>query len=122
MGVYEALGSGILGDEKVVKENIRIIFNWYLSFTQSKLWCISQQLNRNVDLHRIAGWYNLFNTVRPGRDSRKEVGEIKRNLEKTRNLEELSRLVECEKFLFKSTPPAISLQEFYLKCLEERYA
>ncbi len=123
--VYQALGSGILGDGKVVNENIRKIIHLYAPLPQNRLWRIFKQ-NRDgrskIDLYRIVGWYNLFHGVKPARDSRAQVPEIKRMLEITKkDLDELVRLVECEKLLFKGkrSQPAISLERFLQKCLEE---
>ncbi len=122
-GVYQTLCRGILGDGEVVKENIRKIIDLYLSFTQTKLWRISKQKRdgrSKIDLYRIVGWYNLFHGVEPGRDSFAHVPQIERMLESSKkDLDELFRLVECEKLLFESTQPAISLQDLYQKCLEE---
>ncbi len=123
--IYKALGSGIVGDEKIVRENIKNIFHLYTSFTQYMLWMVCKQVKarghgkRSMDFYYLVAWYNLINEVFPGSDSQTHVMQIRRMLETTKNLEELSRLVECEKLLFKSTPPAISLQELYQKCLEE---
>ncbi len=116
-GLYETLGSGRLGDEKVVKENLRRIVNFYLASTlkpSHALWKISKQRKSRIDSYRIAAWYNLFN-VRYQPDTQ----DIQANLHTTKNLDELLSFVECEKWLFQSRPAAISLQALYQKCLEE---
>ncbi len=125
VGLYQAFGSGMLGDGEAVKENIRIMVNLYLSFTQTKLWMLSKQ-NRGgkskIDCYRLAAWYNLFNGVHPGRESQYHIPRIKATLKEVDDveLEELFSLEECEQNLFGATPAAIPLAECYQKvCLED---
>ncbi len=71
VGIYQALASGTLGDEKAVKENIRNIVrsNSYLRGMQNNLCMIFEQ-------KRVRGaWHNLFNAVNSFGDEEKEVKE-----------------------------------------------
>ncbi len=124
-GLYQALGSGMLGDGELVKEKIRSIVHLYFSFTQTKLWMLSKQ-NRGgkskIDCYRLAAWYNLFNGVHPGRESRYHVPEIERTLDTTKYLDEVFRLVQSERLIFERNPAAIPLQSHYVRSVLESKA
>ncbi len=80
----------------------------------------SREGGKKIDLYRIVGWYNLFNAINSHKDSASHVKGIKAALPMAwkDDLEELSRLVECEHFFFQQIPAHIPLQDVYEKSLE----